>query len=193
MKENEEIEKDKEEVVKEVENEKSSSSKEDEENKQSEEVDLEEKLKKTEEMLKAEKEKYIQVYADFENRSKRLEKEKQSAIDYSSEKFAIDLLPIMDTLELALQSANVDAEPKELLEKLKEGINLTLDNFEKTFKRHGIETIETEGEFDPNFHQAVTQMASENHEDGHIVSTMQKGYTLKGRLLRASMVAVCKK
>ena len=159
-------------------------------------IDFEAKLKKTEEMLKIEKEKYVQVYADFANRSKRVDKEKQSAIDYSSEKFAMDLLPIIDSLGLALlsaNSANTETDPKELLEKLKEGINLTLDNFEKTFSKNGIESIAVDGEFDPNFHQAIQQMDSEKHEDGHIISTMQKGYTLKGRVLRAAMVAVCKK
>jgi molecular chaperone GrpE len=139
-------------------------------------------------------EKYIRAYADFENSKKRLEKEKYNSIDYAVEKFAKDLLPCMDSLELALGSANnSDADPEELLAKLKEGIELTLTQFTKSLEKNNVEVIETDGEFDPNYHNAVMQVADEDKNDGDIVQVMQKGYRIKDRILRASMVSICKK
>lgn len=121
---------------------------------------------------------------------KRLEREKYQAIDYASEKFAKDLLTPLDTLEMALASANVDLSAEELLPKLKEGIELTIKSFITTFEKHNITKVDTTGEFDPNMHNAVMQVDSQNHESGQIVSELQKGYMLKDRLLRPSMVSI---
>jgi molecular chaperone GrpE len=138
--------------------------------------------------------KYIRAYADFENSKKRLEKEKYNSIDYAVEKFAMELLPCMDSLELALASANnTEADPAELLAKLKEGIELTQTQFNKALEKSNVEVIETDDGFDPNYHNAVMQVADEAKEDGEIVQVLQKGYKLKERVLRASMVSICKK
>ena len=154
------------------------------------EESLEEKVARLEQQLKDSEDKYYRVHADFENIKKRLEKEKYQAIDFASEKFAKDLLAPIDSLEMALQSANVSLDAAELLGKLKEGIELTIKNFNSTFEKHNISKIETDGEFDPNVHNAVMQVDSENHESGQIVSELQKGYMLKDRLLRPSMVSI---
>ena len=154
---------------------------------------LEDKIAKLEAQLKESEDKYLRVHADFENIKKRLEREKYQAIDYASEKFAKDLLAPIDSLEMALQSANVSLDAAELLGKLKEGIELTIKNFNSTFEKHNISKIETDGEFDPNVHNAVMQVDSAEHEDGAIVSELQKGYLLKDRLLRPAMVSICKK
>ena len=154
------------------------------------EESLEDKIAKLEAQLKESEDKYLRVHADFENIKKRLEREKYQAIDYASEKFAKDLLAPIDTLEMALKSANVELEASELLAKLKEGIELTIKNFNSTFEKHNISKIETDGEFDPNIHNAVMQVDSENHESGQIVQELQKGYMLKDRLLRPSMVSI---
>ena len=151
---------------------------------------LEDKIASLEQQLKDSEDKYLRVHADFENIKKRLEREKYQAIDYASEKFAKDLLAPIDSLEMALQSANVNLDAAELLGKLKEGIELTIKNFNSTFEKHNISKIETDGEFDPNVHNAVMQVDSENHESGQIVSELQKGYMLKDRLLRPSMVSI---
>ena len=151
---------------------------------------LEDKIAKLEAQLKESEDKYLRVHADFENIKKRLEREKYQAIDYASEKFAKDLLAPIDSLEMALQSANVNLDAAELLGKLKEGIELTIKNFNSTFEKHNISKIETDGEFDPNVHNAVMQVDSENHESGQIVTELQKGYMLKDRLLRPSMVSI---
>ncbi|CAM3831455.1 nucleotide exchange factor GrpE [Arcobacter cloacae] len=156
----------------------------------SKEESLEEKIARLEEELKQSEEKYLRVHADFENIKKRLEREKYQAIDYASEKFAKDLLTPIDTLEMALASANADLDAAELLSKLKEGIELTIKNFVTTFEKHNISKIDTDGEFDPNVHNAVMQVDSNNHESGQIVAELQKGYMLKDRLLRPSMVSI---
>lgn len=151
---------------------------------------LEEKVARLESELKESEEKFLRAYADFENMKKRLEKEKYQAIDYASEKFAKDLLTPLDTLEMALNSAKADVDANELLEKLKEGIELTLKNFITTFEKHNITKVETDGEFDPNVHNAVMQVDSAEHNSGQIVQELQKGYVLKDRLLRPSMVSI---
>ncbi len=158
------------------------------------ELTADEKIAELEAKLKESEDKYFRVHADFENIKKRLEKEKYQAIDYASEKFAKDLLAPIDTLEMALAAEEAaDLPAEELLTKLKEGVELTIKNFYTAFEKHDITTVETDGEFDPNFHDAVMQVDSPDHEDGHIVQRLQKGYKFKDRLLRAAMVSICKK
>lgn len=150
---------------------------------------LEEKVQELEAKLKESEDKYFRVHADFENIKKRLEKEKYQAIDYASEKFAKDLLTTMDTLEMALQSANGESDPSELIEKMKEGIELTIKNMVTTFEKHDITVVDTD-EFDPQVHNAVMQVDSDEKESGQIVQVMQKGYMYKERLLRPAMVSI---
>lgn len=153
---------------------------------------MEAKVQEAEEKAKEAEDKYLRTHADFDNIKKRLEKEKYQAIDYASEKFAKDLLSTIDTLEMALQSATTDGSSDELIEKLKEGIELTIKNVMTTFEKHDISVVETD-EFDPQVHNAVMQVQSENHENGQIVQVMQKGYMYKDRLLRPAMVSICSK
>lgn len=159
------------------------------------ELSAEDKIAELEAKLKESEDKYFRVHADFENIKKRLEKEKYQAIDYASEKFAKDLLAPIDTLEMALaaEEAAADLPAEELLAKLKEGVELTIKNFYTAFEKHDISVVETDGDFDPNFHDAVMQVDSPDHEDGQIVQRLQKGYKFKDRLLRAAMVSICKK
>lgn len=158
----------------------------------SKELSAEEKIAQLEAQVKEAEDKYFRVHADFENIKKRLEKEKYNAIDYASEKFAKDLLSPIDTLEMALaaEEASADLPAEELLSKLKEGVELTIKNFYTAFEKHDISIVETDGEFDPNFHNAIMQVDSEDKNSGEIVQVMQKGYMFKDRLLRPSMVSI---
>lgn len=149
---------------------------------QSEEEILNEKLKACED-------KFLRTHAEFENIKKRLEREKRTAIEYASEKFAKDLLPVIDALGMAISSADTEAEPAELLEKLKEGVELTLKQMTTALDKHGVCEVEY-GELDPNIHEAVMSVDSEEVESGHIAQVMQKGYKYKDRTLRAAMVSV---
>ncbi len=132
----------------------------------------------------------LRAYAGCENEKKIVEKQKTQAIDFAQEKFAKDLLPIIDTLELALK--NVGDVEDESVQKMVEGVELTLKKMVEVFENHSITPVE-HNEFDPNFHQAIQQVESEEHEDGEIVDIYQKGYKLKDRVIRPSMVTVCKK
>jgi len=134
-------------------------------------------------------EKYLRTHADFENIKKRLEKEKYQAIEYASEKFAKDLLAPIDALQMALLSANSNVEPEQLVEKLKEGIELTVKAFNKAFEKHDIVEVEYD-KFNPEYHNAVMKADSNEVESGQIVQVMQKGYMFKDRLLREAMVSV---
>ncbi len=186
-----------EEIIEETQTEETQATEEVEQETEVEEKELtsEEKIAQLEEQLKQSEDKYFRVHADFENIKKRLEKEKYQAIDYASEKFAKDLLAPIDSLEMALaaEEAAKDLPAEELLGKLKEGVELTIKNFYTAFDKHDISVIEVDGEFDPNFHDAVMQIDSPDHEDGMIVQGLQKGYKFKDRLLRAAMVSICKK
>jgi len=149
-------------------------------------------LTKCQEELEAKKEQYLRAYADFENYKKRLEKEKNNALIYANEAFARDLLTVLDTFENALKSIDTIEENSEAVDKIKEGMTLTYEQLLSILKKHGVEEVESQGEFNPQFHQAVTQMESDKHNSGDVVQVLQKGYKLKDRLLRASMVATCK-
>jgi len=150
-------------------------------------------LNKCQEELEACEDKYLRMHAEFENIKKRMEREKEKSVAYAQEEFARDLLPVMDSLELALASIPMPEEGgDEHLTKLREGIQLTLDQFIKTFEKHHIKVVDIDQGFDPNFHDAVMQVESEEHKSGQIVQVLQKGYTYKERLLRPAMVSVAK-
>jgi molecular chaperone GrpE len=148
-------------------------------------------VKELEEKLKSCEEKYIRAHADFENIKRRYEKEKYQAIDYAHEQFARDLLPVIDALEIAYKSAD-ETEADEVAKKIREGIGLTLEQFKKVFEKHGIKETQSVGKFDPNVHNAALQVDAEGKESGEIVQTFQKGYTIKGRVLRAAMVSIAR-
>lgn len=140
--------------------------------------------------IKALEEKYIRAYAEFDNVKKRLEREKYQSLEYANEQILKDFLPILDTLESALESTKND--DSEAMVKIREGIQLTIDNFLKAFSKHSVERISTEGEFDPNVHNAIMQIKSEGKADGEIAQVIQKGYKYKDRVIRPSMVAITK-
>jgi len=126
--------------------------------------------------------------AEFENIKKRVEKEKQQAIAYAHEVFARDLLAVIDSLDSA--QANMGEESEAVIENIKEGIDLTMDQFKKVFEKHGIELVNHKSGFDPNFHEAVMRVDSEEHKEGEIVQVFQKGYKIKDRVLRPAMVSI---
>ena len=150
---------------------------------------MEAKVAEAEEKARESEDKFLRTHADFENIKKRLEKEKYSAIDYASEKFAKDLLAPIDAMQMAILSANTDIPAEDLVDKLKEGFDLTLKAFNTAFEKHDITEVEYD-EFNPDYHNAVMKADSEEVESGQIVMVMQKGYKFKDRLLREAMVSV---
>jgi len=140
--------------------------------------------------LAASEDRYHRVHADFENIKKRLEKEKYQALEYSNEKFARDLIPVLDALEGAIKAKDADADAQTLLEKVSEGVELTQKQFLSILEKHGVTPVSEDEPFDPNIHNAVQQMDSADHKSGEIVSTFQKGYKYKERTLRDAMVVI---
>jgi molecular chaperone GrpE len=155
-----------------------------------EEVTEENEIDTLKAALAASEDRYHRVHADFENIKKRLEKEKYQALEYSNEKFAKDLIPVLDALEGAIKAKDVEADAETLLEKVSEGVELTKKQFLNILEKHGVTPVSEDEAFDPNIHNAVQKMDSENHETGDIVSTFQKGYKYKGRTLRDAMVII---
>lgn len=136
------------------------------------------------------KDKYARVHADFDNIKKRLEKEKYTAVDYANEKFAKDMIPVMDALQMALSSASNTADQTGHQEKLKEGIELTLKQLTTALEKHGVTMVSHDEPFDPNIHNAIQSVDSDTVESGQIVQTFQTGYRYKERPLREAMVVV---
>jgi len=161
------------------------------EEKQKVEVDIE-ALQKENEEIKQKLDEVLRAYAKCENDKKILKKEADASVDYAYEKFAKDLLPVVDSLELAIAHSSDIDNKEEAFDKLVEGVELTLKKMLDTFKNHGIEPVEHD-EFNPEFHQAIQHVQSDEHEEGAIVDIYQKGYKLKDRLIRPSMVTINKK
>ena len=136
------------------------------------------------------KDKYARVHADFDNIKKRLEREKYTAVEYANEKFAKDMIPVLDALDGAMKSSEGDADKAELFDKLKEGIELTHKSFITQLDKHGVTMVNHDEPFDPNIHNAIQAMDSDEVESGQIVQTFQTGYKYKNRPLREAMVVV---
>jgi molecular chaperone GrpE len=138
--------------------------------------------------------KYLRAHADFENSKRLLMKDKTAAVSYANESFANDVLSVVDSFDAAI--AMIDAteteESSDVLEKIKEGVNLTYTQLTKVLEKNGIKAVECEGEMNPDVHQAIMQIESEEKEAGEIVQVLQKGYTIKERLLRPAMVSTAK-
>ena len=139
------------------------------------------------------KDKYLRAHADFENAKRRLEKDKMNAVAYANESFAKDILAVMDSFDNALLSMeNSTEDSSEVLANMKEGVNLTFEQLKKILEKNSIKEVACDGAFDPEVHQAIMQVECDDHEPGDVVQVMQKGYTIKDRVLRPAMVSTCK-
>ncbi|HIQ27458.1 MAG TPA: nucleotide exchange factor GrpE [Sulfurovum sp.] len=140
------------------------------------------------------KDKYLRAHADFENSKRRLEKDKMNAVAYANESFAKDILAVIDSFENALTSIEgADEEnSSEVLSNMKEGVTLTYEQLKKILEKNSIKEVDCSGEFNPEVHQAIMQVESDEHEEGDVVQVMQKGYMIKDRVLRPAMVSTCK-
>ena len=132
-------------------------------------------------------EKYLRLYAEFENYKRRIQKENETNKTYQSQHVLTDILPTIDNIERALQIEGDD----ESFKSLQKGVQMVHESLLRALKDNGLEEIESEGQaFDPNFHQAVVQDDNPDFKSGDITQELQKGYKLKDRVLRPSMVKV---
>ncbi|HDA6582458.1 TPA: nucleotide exchange factor GrpE [Staphylococcus aureus] len=153
-----------------------------------EEIDpKDQKINELQQLADENEEKYLRLYAEFENYKRRIQKENEINKTYQAQRVLTDILPAIDNIERALQIEGDD----ETFKSLQKGVQMVHESLINALKDNGIEVIKTEGEaFDPNIHQAVVQDDNPDFESGEITQELQKGYKLKDRVLRPSMVKV---
>lgn len=140
-----------------------------------------------EEKLEKEENKYLKLYAEFENYKRRSREEAERTNKYKNQSLATDLLSVLDNLERALQETG-DSESFESLHK---GVEMVYKDFLNKLEANGITQIQSLDEpFDPNYHQAVMSESKDGVEAGIVIEELQKGYLLKDRVIRPSMVKV---
>ena len=149
------------------------------------------KLETAEANILSHREDVLRVQAEMQNLRRRTEQDVERAHKYGQEKFASELLAVIDNLERTLQA--VENPDDERIKALCDGVQLTLKSFTDCFKKFSIEQIDPLGEpFNPQLHQAVVMHEAPDAEPNTVISVMQKGYTLHGRVLRPAMVVVSK-
>ncbi|MEK4629439.1 MAG: nucleotide exchange factor GrpE [Solibacillus sp.] len=147
----------------------------------------EQKIKELEEKLAEEEARYIRLRADYDNLARRGRLDREAAEKYRAQALLTELLPVMDNLDRALQ---VEVTTEEAVS-LYKGVEMVYQQLLTATQKEGLQVIAAEGEvFDPNFHQAVMQEQDSEKEQGIVLRELQKGYQLKDRVLRPSMVSV---
>ena len=149
-----------------------------------------------EEELKQIKDKLARTFAEMENQRRRFEKEKEDAYEYGGYSFAKEALNLLDNLERSKAALENDEKLKdtEALKKILEHLNIINNDMLSIFKKNNIEPVKSINEkLDPNLHQAMMEIEDDTKEPGTIVQEIQKGFMMKDRLLRPSLVGVSKK
>lgn len=132
----------------------------------------------------------VRAAADVENMRRRAAQDVEKAHKFALEKFANELLPVIDNLERAIEFSDKE---NETLKPLLDGIDMTVKSFNDAVAKFGVEIVNPQGEqFNPDFHQAMSIQPSNDVSPNTVLAVMQKGYTLNGRLLRPAMVMVSK-
>ena len=153
------------------------------------ELSLDEKIKELEEKI-------VRLYAEMENQRRRYDKEKDEAFEYGGFSFAKEALNLLDNLERSKESLNNDETIKdqEILKKVISHLDIIYKDMLSIFKKNNIEPIKSiDQKLDPNLHQAMMEIEDNSKEPGTIVQEIQKGFLMKDRLLRPSLVGVSKK
>ncbi|MDO9288832.1 MAG: nucleotide exchange factor GrpE [Thermodesulfovibrionales bacterium] len=157
------------------------------------------KGKNPDEELNDQKDKYLRLYAEFENYKKRVARDKEELVKYGNESLLYELLPVLDNLEMALKHASndvndVSAEYQPRMAGLVQGVEITLREFLKVIDKFGLTPIIAINRiFDPSLHHAMTQVERDDVDENTVVEEFRKGYMLRDKVLRPSLVAVSKK
>ncbi|MCC8990177.1 MAG: nucleotide exchange factor GrpE [Staphylococcus sp.] len=157
-------------------------------NEDDENVDPKDKeIERLQQLANDNEEKYLRLYAEFENYKRRIQNENKINKTYQAQGVLTDILPTIDNIERALQ---IEGD-NDSFKSLQKGVQMVHESLLRALKDNGLEEIESEGQsFDPNVHQAVVQDDNPEYESGVITQELQKGYKLKDRVLRPSMVKV---
>ncbi|PWQ97235.1 nucleotide exchange factor GrpE [Leucothrix pacifica] len=147
---------------------------------------LREKLEATEQKANENWDSFLRLQAEMDNQRKRSEKKVEDAHKFASQKFVEALLPVVDSLEMGMAAEGN-------IEQIREGMGLTMKQFESVMEKFNIETVNPMGEkFNPELHQAMAMQPNPEMENNTVMAVMQKGFTLSGRLVRPAMVMVVK-
>ena len=150
--------------------------------------ELEKALSEAQAKFDEQQESVLRARADMENARRRAEAEVDKARKFALERFAGELLPVIDNLERAIEAGDTS---NEAVKSLLEGVEMTHKSFLSTIEKFGLTVINPQGEaFNPELHQAMSMQESADHEPNTVMMVMQKGFELNGRLLRPAMVMV---
>lgn len=134
--------------------------------------------------------KYLRLYAEFENYKKRTNRDKEELIKYGNESLIYELLTVIDNLEMALKHSSGNTSSSGLVQ----GVEITYKELIKTLEKFGLSVIEADGKpFDPSVHHAMSQIERDDIDENIIIEEYRKGYKLKDKVIRPSLVAVSKK
>ncbi len=151
--------------------------------------DLNKKLEEVEKEKNELSDRLLRTMAEFDNYRKRVAREKEDLIKYGNEKFAFDLLSVMDNFERSLEQARTSQEVEPVIE----GIEMILKQFVSALEKFHVKPFESVGEpFDPERHEAMAQQEHDEYDENTVVEEYQKGYCLKEKLLRPARVIVSK-
>ncbi len=143
---------------------------------------LQQELQETQDLLR-------RKHAEFENYRKRIEREQKEFVSYATSELVLEILPVLDNLERALESTQGGESDSE--KQIREGVAIVYRQFSDALKKAGLREVNALGEdFDPHVHEAVARVETAEHREGEILDVLQKGYVLKERLLRPAMVRV---
>ena len=130
--------------------------------------------------------KYMRLYAEFDNYKKRVNKDKEELVKYGNESLIYELLPVIDSLELALKHAQEESQAG-----IVQGVEMTLKELQRTLEKFGVSRIEAAGKkFDPSVHHAMTQVEREDIEEKMVAEELRTGYLFRDKVLRPSLVSV---
>lgn len=146
------------------------------------------------EQLEQYKEEVLRAKAEMQNIRRRSEIDVEKAHKFALEKFVKELLPVLDSLEKAVESTEGhEVQSEEVVTRIKEGVDMTLDMFTRALEKFNVRQINPVGEpFDPQQHEAMSMVPSAEAEPNTVIAVMQKGYTLNDRVVRPAMVMVAK-
>lgn len=154
------------------------------------EQDLRTALAEKEKEAKESYEKYLRSVAELENYKKFATRERIDLIKYNNEKIIKDILPILDSMDRALEHAGTAKDVRFFAD----GVKIIQEQLLAVLEKYGVKRIESVGrEFDPNIHEALLQVESDEYEDKSVVAEFEKGYLLNDRLLKAAKVSVSKR
>lgn len=159
---------------------------------------LRSEIEKKSQQAKENQDKYVRLYAEFENYKKRVVKDQAEFLKFANERLIKDILPVIDNLDRAVEHAKEPSEgSKGELQDIKgliAGIELTIKQFKDVLGSLGVEEVKSVGEpFDPSRHEAVSHVETDKYDNNIIINEFQKGYMLNNRILRPAMVSVAKR